>query len=189
MADHAVSSESTKIEPPDQPVDSCSVKREGHICDGNDVLPAIRQWLNDSKICFREIEHTPTHTSEESAKARGESLHTGAKALVLKIDSDFRLLVLPADRRLDSNAVKRHFHAKKVRFATTEELQQLTNLSPGAVPPFGSPILPLELFADESIGDHEDKVAFNAGSLTHSVVMRASDWIAAARPKQFRFSK
>jgi len=53
---------------------------------------------------------------------------------------------------------------KKIRFASTEELLQLTGLVPGSIPPFGYPLLPFELFVDASILANE-KIAFNAGSL------------------------
>ena len=62
-------------------------------------------------------------------------------------------------------------------------------LVPGSVPPFGTPILPFELLADATIGQREDKVAFNAGSLTNSIIMSATDWKAVARPRLFRFGK
>ncbi|HEX4590217.1 MAG TPA: YbaK/EbsC family protein, partial [Gemmataceae bacterium] len=75
----------------------------------NPVLDAIRRLLADASVAFREVQHAPTYTSEESAKARGEELRTGGKALLLKTDDVFRLFVLPADRKLDSAAVKRHF--------------------------------------------------------------------------------
>ena len=86
------------------------------------------------------------------------------------------LLVLPADRKLDSAAVKRHLGVKSIRFATAEELLEKTGLVPGSVPPFGEPILPFELYADASIGSRYDRVAFNAGSLTVSIIMPAADW-------------
>jgi prolyl-tRNA editing enzyme YbaK/EbsC (Cys-tRNA(Pro) deacylase) len=57
------------------------------------------------------------------------------------------------------------------------------------VPPFGVPVLPFELYGDTAIGSVEDKVAFNAGSLTLSIVMRASDWKEVAKPVQFSFAK
>jgi Ala-tRNA(Pro) deacylase len=138
---------------------------------------------------YREVQHEPTRTSEESAAARGESLSVGAKALLLRTDDVFRLFVLPADRKLDSTAIRRHLGVRKTRFATVEELDQLVGLVPGAVPPFGEPVLPFELYADESVGVENNKVAFNAGSLTHSIIMAASDWAAIARPLRFRFAK
>ena len=155
----------------------------------NEVTAQIRRMLHDAGVDFREIEHPPTYTSEESAHARGEELGVGAKALLLRTEDSFRLFVLPADRKLDSAAVKRELGSKRVRFATPEELFAETGLVPGSVPPFGKPILPFELFADSSIGTRYDRVAFNAGSLTLSIVMLAADWERVARPKRFAFAK
>jgi Ala-tRNA(Pro) deacylase len=155
----------------------------------NNTLEKIRNHLNAAGIQHREVQHEPTRTSEESAAARGEPLSVGAKALLLRTDDVFRLFVLAADRKLDSNAIRRHLGVRKTRFATVEELDQLVGLVPGAVPPFGEPILPFELYADELVGVENDKVAFNAGSLTHSIIMAASDWAAIARPRRFRFAK
>ena len=153
------------------------------------VLERIRGLLLSAGVVFKEIAHAPTHTSEESARVRGESLAVGAKALLLKTDDVFRLFVLPADRQLDAKKVKQQLAVRSVRFATKEELLELTGLVPGAVPPFGRPVLPFELYGDVGIGSTEDKVAFNAGALTTSIVMKASDWKAVARPVEFGFAK
>ena len=153
------------------------------------MLEQICTYLHACGVTFREIEHQPTRTSEESAAARGEELSVGAKALLLRTDDVFRLFVLPADRKLDSSAIRRYLSARKTRFATVEELHELVGLVPGAVPPFGRPILPFELYADEAMGIKTDRVAFNAGSLTHSIIMAASDWLSVARPERFRFAK
>lgn len=153
------------------------------------ILENIRRHLNDAGIAFREVHHQPTRTSQESAAARGEPLSVGAKALLLRTDDVFRLFVLPADRKLDSNAIRRHLGVHKTRFATVEELDELVGLMPGAVPPFGVPLLPFELYADESVGVEHGRVAFNAGSLTDSIIMSASDWAAIARPVRFRFAR
>ena len=153
------------------------------------MLEQIRGYLNAAGVAFREVEHEPTRTSEESAAARGEDLKVGAKALLLRTGDSFRLFVLPADRKLDSGAIRREFGVRKTRFATVEELQELVGLVPGSVPPFGEPILPFELYADETLGTETDRVAFNAGSLRNSIIMAASDWETLARPIRFRFSK
>jgi Ala-tRNA(Pro) deacylase len=153
------------------------------------TLEQIRAFLDAAGVAFREVEHEPTRTSVESAAARGENLNVGAKALLLKTDDVLRLFVLPADRKLDSAAIRRHLGARKTRFASVEELHELVGLVPGAVPPFGKPILPFELYADESLGVVTDKLAFNAGSLRNSIIMAASDWERLARPNRFRFAK
>jgi len=152
-----------------------------------DVLTQVRDLLSTAGIAYREAQHEPTRTSEDSARARGEELSVGGKALLLKVDKTFRLFVLSAARKLDSAAIKRHFGAKKLRFATSDELEGMTGLAPGAVPPFGRPILPFELFVDESILENE-VIAFNAGSLTTSIIMAVDDYLRVASPTVFGFS-
>lgn len=155
----------------------------------SDVLASVRRLLTEAGVTFTEKEHPPTYTSEESAAARGEPLSVGAKALLLRTDDVFRLFVLPADRKLDSAAIKRHLSVKRTRFATPEELLELTGLVPGSVPPFGPPVLPFELFADGAVGAEHGRVAFNAGSLTVSFLLSTADWEAVAMPKRFAFGK
>jgi prolyl-tRNA editing enzyme YbaK/EbsC (Cys-tRNA(Pro) deacylase) len=151
------------------------------------VTEAIRELLDGAGVVYRTVEHPPTSTSEESAKARGEPLHIGGKAILLKTDDVFRLFVLPADRKLDSPAVKRYLGVKKTRFATPEELLQQTGRVPGSVPPFGTPVLPFELFVDEALKEN-CRIAFNAGSLTTSFVVPMADYLRVANPRVFRFS-
>lgn len=144
------------------------------------ITNRLRAWLDAEGVSYRYLEHGPTRTSEQSAAARGEPLEIGAKALLLKADETFVLVVLSAARKLDSKALAKHLGAKKTRFATTEELFACTGLPPGAVPPFGQPIFDLPLHIDRSITLNE-KTAFNAGSLTASIVLPTADYLRLAR--------
>jgi len=145
------------------------------------VLAAIRARLEAVGAAWRELEHAPTRTSEESARVRGEPLAVGAKALVVKAGADFRLFVLSAARAIDSKRVKSGLGVKKLRFATPDELLERTGLVPGSVPPFGQPVLPFELLLDPSVLAN-DRVAFNAGSLTRSMIVPLEGYLAAAEP-------
>jgi prolyl-tRNA editing enzyme YbaK/EbsC (Cys-tRNA(Pro) deacylase) len=153
------------------------------------VLTALRDWLASQGVTFREVHHEPTLTSEQSAQARGEELRVGGKALLMKGDDDqFRLFVLPANRKVDSAALRQKFGFKRLRFATAEELKAATGLVPGSVPPFGRPILPFDLYVDEGIRAN-DRIAFNAGSLTDSMIVRMADYLRVASPAEsFPFS-
>ena len=154
----------------------------------NAVFPAIVDLLDQHSVSYRQVRHAPTSTSAESAEARGEELSVGGKALVLKVDDTFRLFVLSAALKVDSAKIKKYFGARRLRFASSEELFQLTGLVPGAVPPFGEPITPFELFVDISIAQNE-RIAFNAGSLTDSLVMGAREYLDLAGATMFDFSK
>jgi prolyl-tRNA editing enzyme YbaK/EbsC (Cys-tRNA(Pro) deacylase) len=153
----------------------------------NTVNQAVRQLLDEAGVSYRVVQHAPTLTSEESARARGEDLRVGGKALLLKTGTEFRLFVLSAALRLDSAAVKRHFAVDKVRFASAGELLQQTGLVPGSVPPFGRPVLPFDLFVDPSVLANE-VVAFNAGSLTESIILATADYRRVAQPVVFDFA-
>ena len=59
---------------------------------------------------------------------------------------------------------------------------------PGCVPPLGRPILELDLYADSGLLGN-DRIAFNAGSLTDSIIMGMPDYLAVAQPAVFAFSK
>lgn len=149
----------------------------------------LRRHLEALGIAYRHLTHAATRTSAESAAVRGEPLENGAKALVMKTGDAFCNFVLSAARRADSGGIKRHFGVSSVRFATPEELLELTGLVPGSVPPFGEPILPFKLYVDEHLPTLE-RVAFNAASLTESLMMSAADYMRAAGPIEvFRFSR
>jgi Ala-tRNA(Pro) deacylase len=151
------------------------------------ILQSILHLLDASGAEYRLSHHEPTYTSEQSAAVRGESMRIGGKALVMKIAEAFHLFVLSAELRVDSKAVKKYFGVSKTRFADKNELLELTGLVPGAIPPIGKPVLPFELYADPSVFAN-DQIAFNAGSLTDSIVMATIDYRDIAQPVVFPFA-
>ena len=151
------------------------------------ILEKIREFLDESEVEYRELHHEPTLTSEDSARVRGEDIRIGGKALLIKVGGNFRLFVLGAALRVDSRAIRAHFEVRKTRFASAAELKDLTGLVPGSIPPFGEPILPFDLYVDESILENS-RIAFNAGSLTDSVFMAVEDYTRVAKASIFRFS-
>ncbi|MEZ4449209.1 MAG: YbaK/EbsC family protein [Nannocystaceae bacterium] len=143
----------------------------------------LLEWLAAEGVSARAIEHPPTRTSEDSAAARGEPLAVGGKALLLRCggDDDLQLFVFSAARRLDSGAVRKALGIRHLRFATADALRERTGLVPGSVPPFGPPVLPFALNLDPSVLA-QDRVAFNAGMLTRSLVLSIDDYRRLARP-------
>lgn len=139
------------------------------------LLQSILSLLEESGAGYRLLTHEATPTSEDSARVRGEPLAVGGKALIIKAAERHVLLVISAARRLDSGKLRRALGVKKTRFATADELRDLTGLVTGAVPPFGEPILPLPLYVDASVLAN-DRIAFNAGSLTDSIIMPIDDY-------------
>jgi len=153
-----------------------------------EVHSAIKAFLASRGVTFHEVHHEPTRTSAESARARGEDLSIGGKAIVMKVGERHALFVLSAALRIDSQKINTFLGERKIRFATNDELLKLTGLEPGSISPFGEPITPFNLYIDNSIKVN-DRIAFNAGSRTDSIIMSTADYIAAACGTVFDFSE
>jgi Ala-tRNA(Pro) deacylase len=91
------------------------------------------------------------------------------------------MLILPADRKLDSKRARESLAVKALRFASKEEVLELTGLQPGAIPPFGS-LFGLETICDPALAQNAD-INFNAGDHSISVKMSHADWLAVEKPK------
>jgi Ala-tRNA(Pro) deacylase len=144
------------------------------------VFERLQAKLKEAGIAFAVSRHRPVFTSEEAAAVRGAPLASGAKALVVKAGDAFALLVLPADRKLDSKKARGHLGVKSIRFATREEVEQLTGLQPGSIPPLGS-LFGLATWCDPALGDNAS-INFNAGDHAISVQMSYADFVAVEKP-------
>ena len=151
------------------------------------VFQRIEALLTQQGVAFQVLRHEPVYTSEEAARIRGTPLASGAKALVCKGEDRFVMFVVPADRKLDSRAVRRVKGWRKLRFATREEVLELTGLAPGSIPPFGS-LFSLPTLCDERLGEN-DVINFNAGDHSISVSMRYADYVLAEKPELGTFAE
>ncbi len=151
------------------------------------VFERVESLLNQHGVVFQVTRHEPVYTSEEAARVRGTPLASGAKALIVKGEDGFVMFVVPADRKLDSHTVRRTKGWKKMRFATREEVLELTGLTPGSIPPFGS-LFGLHTHCDERLGENEI-INFNAGDHSISVSMRYADYVPVEKPELGKFAE
>jgi Ala-tRNA(Pro) deacylase len=144
------------------------------------VYERLEAWLRDQAVPFTVLRHEPVFTSEQAAAVRGTPLSSGAKALVVKADDRFVMLVLPADRKLESRKAREQLGSKSLRFASKEEVLQLTGLQPGSIPPFGS-LFQLPTICDPALAENPS-INFNAGDHSISVQMTYEDYIRVEKP-------
>ena len=150
------------------------------------VTERLLALLRGNDVSFRLVEHEPTTTSEESARVRGTPLEQGAKAMLFRADGKPVLLVLPADRRVDTRAFKRAHGIKNLQLLSPDELRALTGLQVGSVPPFGR-LIEVPTYVDERLLALP-QIAFNAGSRTTSVIMSTEDFVQLEQPTQASFA-
>lgn len=143
--------------------------------------------LKQNNIWFETFEHAPVKTSEEAAKTRpGYTLEQGAKALIVraktKEEKIFVMLVMPAHLRLDTKKAKQYLLSKDLRFATEEEVVQITNgIQVGGVPPFGN-LCNIKVIVDPKLFLNE-KIVFNAGDRSFSIAMKSEDYKNIVKPE------
>ena len=159
-----------------------------HLMAYHPVVSEITALLNQNNCWFETFEHEPVRTSEEASRTRpGYTLHQGAKAMVVRVkrsesDKRFVMLVFPADLRFENPKVKALFGAKDIRFASEQEVSELTGgVQPGAVPPFGN-LFDLEVVVDPTLFENE-KIVFNAGDRCFSLAMKSEDYKKIVKPQ------
>jgi Ala-tRNA(Pro) deacylase len=126
------------------------------------------------------FEHRPIRSADDAAEVRGTPLEQGVKALLMKLGKVFHIVAIPADRRLHGATLRKGLGLQRYRFARPEELQRLTGLQPGSVPPVGH-VFDLPLVLDEALADR-DPVVFTLGRPDRSVRLARADFLALARP-------
>jgi len=151
------------------------------------VFDRLTSKLAAAGVRYDVIRHAAVFTSEEAAAVRGTTLSSGAKALICKADERFVLIVLPANRKLASKQVRKSEGVRSLRFASREEVESLTGLAPGSIPPFGS-LFGLDTWCDESLA-HEERINFNAGDHAISISLAYADFVRAEQPRLGKYAE
>lgn len=151
------------------------------------IYDKLIESLDKKQVSYQMLSHEAVFTSEDSARVRGVSLHSGSKALIIKADDKFIMIILPANFSLDSTATRAELHCKKLRFATKEEVFNMTGLQPGSIPPFGS-LFKLPTYCDIGLSDN-DTIYFNAGMHTRSLGLKYATYIQYENPILGKFGE
>jgi Ala-tRNA(Pro) deacylase len=139
-------------------------------------------------LTVRLFEHEPVRTSEEASILRGVSMASGAKAMLVTDGTLFVLCVMSAALKLDWKPLKKLLKSNRIKFASEEQVRQITRCLPGAVPPFGS-VFGVQTYMDESLVTQGDTINFNCGMRTHSMQMSVHDYIVVEQPIRAQFTK
>ncbi len=154
----------------------------------NPAHKKLLDFLKANNIEFEEVHHDSVFTSEEAAKARGTELKQGAKGLILKIDGGkYVQVVVSAAKDVDLEKIKGILEVQKVELADAKEVKKVSDCNIGSVHPFGN-LFNVQVYIDNSLMENEF-IAFNAGSHTKSVKMKANDFKDLSKGKVCGFSK
>ena len=144
------------------------------------VLEEIKKLLDSKGISYKCWTHEPVRTSEEAAKVRGVPLASGAKALVLRSEGKFLMVVIAGDQKMDMKKVKKVINSSSLSLATPEEALHVTHCGIGSIPPFGN-LFDIPIYCDNSLLKNP-VINFNAGRHDTSIAMSAEDYKTAVQP-------
>lgn len=155
------------------------------------TVTKIIELLDVHQCTYTCFEHVPVRTSEEASALRPEyTLGQGAKALIIRVkvkglpseeEKQFVQIVVPGDCTFDAKKVKRLLNAKDIRFATPEEVSEITGgIQPGGVPPFGN-LFGVKVYVEKTLLENTE-IIFNAGDRRYSIAMNTIEYKKVVEP-------
>lgn len=147
----------------------------------------LKSFLDESGVKYVTIKHSPAYTAQEVAASAHIPGKEVAKAVMVKLDGEMAMAVLPASYQVDFDQLKARTGAEVVELAGEDEFEELfPGCELGAMPPFGS-LFSMKTFMAASLAEDEE-IAFNAGSHTELIRMSFSDYTSLESPIQLRFA-
>ncbi len=152
-------------------------------------MPAtkLKEYLDANNIKYMTISHSVAYTAQEIAATSHVPGKELAKTVIVKLDDQFAMAVLPASHQVDLKALKEATGTETSRLATETEFMNLfPDCEVGAMPPFGN-LYDMPVFADESLAD-DDEIAFNACSHKQLIRLSLDDFVYLVQPTVLKFA-
>ena len=137
--------------------------------------------LDKNKVKYEVLKHRTVFTAYDLAQTMKAKLQEIAKTVLVKVDKQYYLVVVPAHYNLDFGKVKKILKAKKAKIAKEGEMKSKFKVKPGAITPFGT-IHKLGVLVDTALLKTRDAI-FTAGSFTESIRMKTKDFLKVEEPK------
>ena len=151
------------------------------------ILKALCDYLDRESIRYTVISHSPAFTAQEIAAASHISGRELAKTVIVRIDGELAMAVLPASYRVDIELLGELSGAVRIEMAHENDFRDVfQGCETGAMPPFGNLFdMPVHV-ADDLAND--EYIAFNAGSHTELIQMRYADFERLVHPRVLDFA-
>jgi Ala-tRNA(Pro) deacylase len=146
------------------------------------VAVRLRDLLDQRHVEYEVIHHHTDHTARQTAHDTHTPPREFAKTVFVWIDERCAMAVLPADRLVSEEKLRRALSAKLVRLASEEEFEALCpDCEMGAAPPFGN-LYDLPVYVSPSLAEDE-QITFNAGSHQDAIRMAYADFVKLVEPR------
>lgn len=147
----------------------------------------LKEYLDSENIKYVSIVHSRAYTAQETAESAHIPGKELAKTVMVKLDGEMAMAVLPASDRIDFDLLRGAANAANVTLADENDFNSMFPESEvGAMPPFGN-IYGLDVYVEESLSEDKE-IAFNAGSHSELIKLSYSDFERMVKPKIVRIS-
>lgn len=151
-------------------------------------MPArkLKEFLDKNKVKYVVVSHSPAFTAQEIAAAAHVPGRELAKTVMVKVDGQMAMAVLPASQRIDLGLLKKVAKAKDVAIASEAEFKDIfPECDLGAMPPFGN-LWGMAVYVAESLAEDEE-IAFNAGTHTELLKLSFKEFERLVKPTIAKF--
>jgi Ala-tRNA(Pro) deacylase len=147
----------------------------------------LKEFLDRENVKYVCITHSPAYTAQEVAQSAHITGKELAKTIILELDGEMAMAVLPANRKIVLQDLRELTGSDEVKFASEDEFRQkFPDCETGAMPPFGN-LYGMDVYLAESLTQNQE-IAFNAGSHTEVIRLTFSDFDRLVHPKVISFT-
>jgi Ala-tRNA(Pro) deacylase len=151
-------------------------------------MPAktLKAFLDKAQVKYVSIQHSAAFTAPEVAASAHVSGRDFAKTVIMMIDGEMAMVVLPANRLLVLSELREMLDMSHVRLAAEAEYREVfPDCEVGAMPPFGN-LYGLKTYVTSNLAE-EKEITFNAGTHTEAIKMAYDDYERLVQPTVLDF--
>lgn len=146
------------------------------------LSPRLHTFLDHQHSHYTTLHHERTVTAPETAAAVQVPCERFAKTVMLRIDGELAMYVMPARFNADLHRLALALGGRTVELASEDEFRPVfPDCEPGAMPPFGN-LYGVPVYVDSRLREHE-RITFNAGTHTDAVRMPYAEFEQLVQPE------
>lgn len=152
-------------------------------------MPAskLKEFLDSHGVKYVNISHSLGYTAQEIASLAHIPGKELAKTVMVYLDDQLAMAVLPASYHVSLSRLKEVTGAKTITLATEREFRTaFPDCETGAMPPFGN-LYGMPVYVDLSL-TFDKEIAFNAGTHRDLIRMSYQDFERLVRPTVAEFA-
>lgn len=141
----------------------------------------LRRFLDENHVSYETIPHPQAFTAQETAAATHVPGKEVAKTVIVKVDGELAMVVVPAPRMVSLDRLRDVTGATEVSLAEEAEFKdRFPEVEAGAMPPFGN-LWDMNVFVDRRLREDE-VIVFEAGTHTEAIRLPYADFERLVQP-------